>query len=96
MGALSAQEKILGQAEDSFCQGMLKELDVLLPPARKWSLKSFIFRQNNGLPCRRSIYGRETKVVIEEAWKQRRLRYQHQSVVAVHSGSWKMYDTLRR
>jgi len=96
MGALSAQEKILGQAEDTFCQERLKELDVRSPPARKWSRKSFFFREKNGLPCRHAIYGRETQVVIQQARKQRRLQYEHQSVLAVHPGSWKMYDTLDR
>jgi len=35
-------------------------------------------------------------VVIPEALKQRLLRYQHESVLASHPGSWRMYDTLRR
>jgi len=35
-------------------------------------------------------------VVILEALKQRLLRYQHQSVLAGHPGSRRMYDTLRR
>jgi len=32
MGALTAREIILGQAEDAFCQARLKELDALSPP----------------------------------------------------------------
>jgi len=32
MGALSAQEIFLGQADDAFCQDRLKDLDVLFPP----------------------------------------------------------------
>jgi len=35
-------------------------------------------------------------VVIPEALKQRLIRYQHQSVLAGHPGSRRMYDTLRR
>jgi len=35
-------------------------------------------------------------VVIPEALKQRLLRYQHQSVLAGHPGSRRMYDTLLR
>ena len=35
-------------------------------------------------------------MVIPEALKQRLLRYQHQSVLAGHPGSRRMYDTLRR
>jgi len=35
-------------------------------------------------------------VIIPEALKQRLSRYQHQSVLAGHPGSRRMYDTLRR
>jgi len=35
-------------------------------------------------------------VVIPEALKQRLLLYQHQSMLAGHPGSRRMYDTLRR
>jgi len=35
MGALTAQEIFLGQAEDAFCQERRKELDVLSPPDPK-------------------------------------------------------------
>jgi len=96
MGALSAQEIILGQAEDSFCQARLKELDALPPPDPTWSRQAFFFREKNGLLCRRSVYGRETQVVIPEALKQRLLHYQHHSVLAGHPGSRRMYHTLRR
>jgi len=96
MGALTAQEIILGQAEDAFCKELLKELDVLSPPDPKWSRKAFFFREKNGLLCRHSVYGRETQVIIPEALKQRLLRYQYQSVLAEHPGSRRMYDTLRR
>ena len=34
-------------------------------------------------------------MVISEALKQRLLRSQHQSVLAGHPGSWRMFDTLR-
>jgi len=95
MGTLTAQEIILGQAEDAFCTERLKELDVLSPPDPKWSRQAFFFKEKNGLQCRRSMYGRETQVVIPEALKQRLLRYQHQSVLAGHPGSRRMYDTLR-
>jgi len=44
MGALTAREIILGQAEDAFCKGRLKELDVLSPPDPKWSRQAFFFR----------------------------------------------------
>ena len=52
--------------------------------------------EKNGLLCRHSVYGGETQVVIPEALKQRFLRYQHQSVLAGHPGSRRMYGTLRR
>jgi len=96
MGALKAQEIMLGQAEDAFCEERLKELDVLSPPDPKWRRQDFFFREMNGLLCRHSVYGRETQVVIPEALKQRLLRYQHQSVLAGHPGTRRMYDTLRR
>ena len=96
MGALMAQEIILGQAEDAFCQERLKELDVLSPTDPKWSRQAFFFREKNGLLCQHSVYGRKTQVVIPEALKQCLLRYQHQSVLAGHPGSRRMYDTLRR
>jgi len=96
MGALTAQEILLGQAEDAFYKERLKELDVLSLPDPKWSRKAFFFRQKNGLLCRNSVYGRETQVVIPEALKQRLLLYQHQSVLAGHPGSWRMYDTVHR
>jgi len=96
MGALTAQEIILGQAEDTFCKERLKELDALSPPDPKWSRKAIFFREKNGLLCRHSVYERETQVAIPEALKQRLLRYQHQSVLAGHPGSRRMYDTLRR
>jgi len=48
LGALTAIESILGQAEDAFCKERLKELDVLSPPDPKWSQKSFFFREKNG------------------------------------------------
>jgi len=96
MGALSAQEIILCQAEDAFCQERLKELDVLSPPDPKWSRKQFFFRAKNGLLCRNSVYGRETQVDIPEALTQRLSRYQHQSVLTGHPGSRRMYGTLLR
>jgi len=96
MGALTAQEIILGQAEDAFCKERLKELDVLSPPDPKWSRQAFFFREKNGLLFRHSVYPRETRVVIPEALTQRLIRYQHQSVLAGHPGSRRMYDTLRR
>jgi len=96
MGALTAQEIILGRAEDAICKERLKELDVLSPPDPKWSRQAFFFREKNGLLCRHSVYGREPQVVIPEALKQRLLRYQHQSVLAGHPGSRRMYHTLRR
>jgi len=74
----------------------LNELDVLSPPDPKWSRQAFFFREENGLLCRHSVYGRETQVDIPEALKQRLLRYQHQSVLAGHPGSRRMYDALRR
>jgi len=49
MGALTAQEIILCQAEDAFCQERLKELDVISPPDPRWSRKAFFFREMNGL-----------------------------------------------
>jgi len=96
MGALTAQEIILGQAEDAYCQKRLKELDVLSPPDPKWSRQAFFFLEKNGLLCRHSVYGRDTQMVIPEALKQRLLQYQHQSVLAGHPGSRRMYDTLSR
>jgi len=96
MGALTAQEIFLGQAEDAFCKERQKELDVPSPPDPKWSRKAFFFREKNGLLCRHSVYGRETQVVGPKASKQRLLRYQHQSVLAGHPGSRRMNDTLRR
>jgi len=96
LGALTAHKIILGQAEDAFCKKQLKELDVLSPPDPKWSRQTFFFRERNGLLCRHSVYGRETQVVLPEALKQRLLLYQHQSVLAGHAGSRKMYDTLHR
>jgi len=42
------------------------------------------------------VYGRRTQVVIPEALKQRLIRYQHQSVLAGHPGSRRIYDTLRQ
>jgi len=95
MGALSVQEIIRVQAEDAFCPKRTKELDVLSPPDPKWSRKAFFFQEKNGLLRRHSRYGRETQVVIPEALKQRLLRYQHQSVLAGHPGTRRMYDTLR-
>jgi len=71
MGALTAQEIILGQAEDVFCKERLKEQDVHSPPDPKWSRQAFFLREKNGLLCRHSVYGRETHVVIPEALKQR-------------------------
>jgi len=96
MGAPTAQEIILGQAEDAFCKERFKELDVPSPPDPKWSRPAFFFREKNGPLCRHSVYRRETQVVIPEALKQRLLRYQHQSVLACHNGSRRMYDTIRR
>jgi len=96
LGALTAQEIILGQAEDAFCKELLKELDVLSPPDPKWIRQAFFFKEKNGLLCRHSVYGRETQVVIPGVLKQRLLRYQAQSVLAGHPGSRRMYDTLRR
>jgi len=49
MGALTAQEILLGQAEDAFCKERLKELDVLSPPDPKWSRQALFFREKNGL-----------------------------------------------
>jgi len=96
IGAVSARDIILGQAEDAFCQARLKELDALSPPDTTWSRQAFFFREKNGLLCRRSMYGRETQVVIPEALKKRLLIHQHQSVLAGHPGSRRMYNTLRR
>jgi len=96
MGALTAQEIILGQAEDAFCKERLKELDVLSPPDPNWNRKAFFFKGKNGLLCRHSVYGRETQVVIPEAPNQRLLCYQHRSVLAGHPGARRMCDTLRR
>jgi len=96
MGALSARDMILGQAEDAFCQARLGELDALAPPDPTWSRKAFFFRENNGLLCCRSMYGRETQVAIPEALKKRLLIHQHQSVLAGHPDSRRMYNTLRR
>jgi len=95
MGALPAREIILGQAEDAFCQARLEELDSLSPPDPTWSRQAFFFRDKNGLLCRRSMYGRKTQVVIPEALRKRLLIHQHQSVLAGHPGSTKMYNTLR-
>jgi len=44
MGALTAQEIILSQNEDAFCQERLKEMDFRSPPDPKWSRKAFFFR----------------------------------------------------
>jgi len=96
MGALTAQEIIRGQAEDTFCKERLRELDVLSPPDPRWSRQAFFFREKNGLLCRHSVCGRETQVAIPEALKQRLVRYQDQSVLAGHPGARRMYDTLRR
>ena len=52
MGALTAQEIILGQAQDAFCQERLKEQDVISPPDPKWSRQAFFSREKNGLLCR--------------------------------------------
>jgi len=90
MGALSAREIMLGQAEDAFCQARLKELDALSLPAPTWSRQAFLLREKNELLCRRSMYGRETQVVIPEALKKRLLLHQHQSVLAGHPGSRRM------
>ena len=96
MGALTAQEIIMGQAEDDFCQARLKELDALPPPDPTWGRQAFFFREKNGLLCRRPVYGRETQVVIPKALRKRLLTCQHQSVLAGHPGSRRMYNTLRR
>jgi len=96
MGAMSAREIILGQADDAFCQAMLKELYALSPPDPTWSRQALFFREKNGLISRRSMYGRETQVVIPEALKKRLLIHQDQSVLAGHPGSRRMYNTLRR
>jgi len=96
MRARTAQEIILGQAEDAFCQERMNELDALSLPDPKWSRQSFFFREKDGLLCRHSVYEREIHVVISEALKQCLLRYQHQSVLAGHLGSQRMYDILRR
>jgi len=90
MGALSAREIMLGQAEDAFCQARLKELDALSLLAPTWSRQAFLLREKNELLCRRSMYGRETQVVIPEALKKRLLLHQHQSVLAGHPGSRRM------
>jgi len=96
MGALTAQEITLGQAEDAFCREWMKELDDISPPDPKWSRQAFFCREKNGLLCQHSVYGRETQVVIPEALKQRISRYEHQSVLDVHPGSRRMHDTLRQ
>jgi len=96
MGGLTAQDIILGQAEDNFCQARLKELDALPPPNPTCIRQAFFFQEKNGLLCRRSVYGRETQVVIPDALMERLLKYQHQSVLAGHPGSRRMYETLRR
>jgi len=95
MGALSARDIILGQAEDAFCQDRLKELDVLSPPDSTWSRQAFFFREKNGLLCCRSMYGRQNQEVIPEALKKRLLTHQHHSVLAGHPGSKGIYNTLR-
>ena len=94
MGALSAQEFILGRVKDDFCQARLK--DSLPPPDPTWSPQAFLFWEKNGLLCRRSVYGRETQVVIPEALKERLQKHQHLSVLAGHPGSGRTYNTLRR
>jgi len=96
MGALTTREVILGQVEDAFCPERLKKLEVLSAPDPKWSRQAFLCREKNRLLYRHSVYGRKTNVVIPEALKQRLLRYQHQSVLAGHPGSRRIYDTLRR
>ena len=48
MEALTAQEIIMGQAEDDFCQARLKELDALPPPDPTWSRQAFFFRRRTG------------------------------------------------
>jgi len=82
MGAVSAQDIILGQAESYFCQARFKELDALPPPDPPWSRQAFFFLDKNGLLCRRSMYGRETQVVIPEALKECLPVHQHHSVLA--------------
>ena len=96
MRALTAQEIILGQAEDAFFKERLKKLDIRSPPDPKWSWQAFLFRKKNGLLCRQLVYGRETQVVIPEALKQRLFLHQHQLVLAGHPGSRRMHGTLRR
>jgi len=76
IGALTAQEILLGQAEDAFCTERLKELDVISPPDPKWSRKTFLAQERHGLRCRHSVCGRETHVVIPDALRQRQSRYQ--------------------
>ena len=90
MGALSGQDIILGQAEDYLCQARLKELDAYPPPDPTWSRQAFFFLEKNGLLCHRSVYGRETQVVIPEALKKRLLIHQHQSVLSGYPGSSRM------
>jgi len=51
MGALTAQEIILGQAEDAFWKEPPKELDVLSPPDPKWGPKAFFFWEKSRLLC---------------------------------------------
>jgi len=60
MGALTAQEIILGQAEDAFCKERLKELDVLSPP----DPKSVALRlpAHAAWPARRSLVHRVTRM----------------------------------
>jgi len=96
LGDLSAREIILGHAEDAFCQARLKKLDALSPPDPSWSQQEFFFREKNGLLCRRSMYGRETQVVIPNALKKRLLIHQHELVQDGHPGSGRIYNTLRR
>jgi len=47
MGALSAQDIVLGQAEDDIFQARLKELDALPPADPTWSRQAFFFRAKN-------------------------------------------------
>ena len=96
MEALSARDIILGQTEDACCQAMLKELDALSPPDPTSSQRAFFSQEKNGLLCRRSMYGRETRVVIPEALEKRLLNHQHPSVLAWHPGLRRMYNTIRR
>jgi len=87
---------LFGQAEDAFGQVRMKELDVLSPPLSKRSPQAFLFREKSGLIFRHSTYGPNTQETIPEALKQHLWPHEHRSVLAGHTGSRRLYETLRR